>query len=222
MILTSHAIVRIQERTKLTPEAVIDLFASGAYSTFYQGTPEDLESLHVFYSYPDNKFFIAVTDVAMAYLITVLKKGHNIKVRRFKSHHLTEARKKWHQYRFAKMAITVADAPATTQEDVSTPRLLGEGFLEVHVEDKVVFTHELGDVYKDGASSERQFMSSYLEIISIIYQHVSKWLEERPAKAVRYELWIRRPGVNSTSRRFRIKHSKLRAHLNQVSIQDQS
>ena len=206
--ITQHAVLRIEERTKLALELVKEVLENQAYHPIGQGVSKEGASVQyaVFYSHSDGRCFVAVIDPTSDSLLTVLKEEHyisgSIQVRPF---HCKQARQKWSQFAFGRM-FGGGDSPET----------VGEAFLEVLSGGKKHYKHALGPITREQVTA-RGFLEHFQSILLPLVEAAASWRKKTESKKViRFELWARFDLEKTYKNYLSFHHPTLRGRLEKL------
>lgn len=194
IIITRHAEDRIKERTKLTPEDVKCLLENNVFCPLGKDEEGNGELFHLFFSQPNNAFFIAVLTADETFLQTVLCQHHSVPVKVNKTHR-KKARQSYYKWFFERNVVVA--------EEKLVPALL-----RIYVNSKQEFSIELGEVLASRYSTAEKIVAEQLSLFQTIISSVDTWLlmETAQTKSVRYEFFTKSAFSKRFILRLGLKH----------------
>ncbi len=191
MHISNHASIRIGERTSLSVKEVQEIIAGGYFAALPRG--EDDKEYCLFYSYPDEEFYIAV--ISECTLISVLYGWHKIPVKA-KSSEKKEAVRAWRRYIIDK-----------TKPNPFTDQI--EARVEVCVGGEAQFRHPLGLVTREQLVTPI-FLQVFHELLMTLSSGVTAWRQQNDNKdRVTYQVWVKFPHERSFIKTSVFAHGKL-------------
>lgn len=197
IIITRHAEDRIKERTKLTPEDVKCLLENNAFCPLGKDEKSKGELFHLFFSRPDNTFFVAVLTPDKTFLQTVLCLYHAMPVE-VKKRHQKIARQSYYKWFLEHTAEVSEEKPVLA-------------LLHVDVNRRQEFRFELGEVLESRYTTAEKLIADKMDLFKVIASAVDEWLlkHKRSARSINYVFLAKPEWSKEFLTRFTINHRKL-------------